>query len=72
MKYKGRTRFGERRVGDEVKPRLKPDSIYKCKAVKNEKKSKNMRMSMRKSMRKNRGRGRGRGRGRDRYRKREE
>ena len=68
MKYKVRTRFGERRVRDEVKPRLKPDSIYKCKAVKNEKKRENMRMSMRKSMRKNRGRGRGR----DRYRKREE
>ena len=66
MKYKGRTRFGERRVGDEVKPRLKPDSIYKCKAVKNEKKRETMRMRMRKSMRKNRGRGR------DRYRKREE
>ena len=40
MKYKGRTRFGERRVGDEVKPRLKPDSIHECKAVKNKKKRK--------------------------------
>ena len=66
MKYKVRTRFGKRRVRDEIKPRLKPDSIYKCKAVKNEKKRENMRMSMRKSMRKNSGRGR------DRYRKREE